>query len=275
MKGRLNIFWVGAVVVALGAVACDGSSDGGSVGILDWWKQGGEAEAIGKLLGVYKQRNPDVKIVDSSVDGSALARAAIRSRITDGNPPDTFQANGGWDLMAWVLVNGHDEGQSSMQELDPAMLDWIDKVPESVLTSVSYKDKVYGVPLNIHRLNTFFYNKEVFTNVGVNVGDLTTLDKLFEAAEKSQGVQRATAAGHSGRAAITPIAMGFKQPRATWRPTTPGRWRCCSSGTFPWPPVSAVRSTVKLFTDPRASSDPEMEMVIAQALDDFRRLVSY
>ena len=269
MKGRLNIFWVGVVVVALGAVACDGSSDGGSVEILDWWKQGGEAEAIGKLLGVYKQRNPDVKIVDSSVDGSALARAAIRSRITDGNPPDTFQANGGWDLMAWVLVNGHDEGQSSMQELDPAMLDWMDKVPESVLTSVSYKDKVYGVPLNIHRLNTFFYNKEVFTNVGVNVGDLTTLDKLFEAAEMVKAYNEA----HSDAPPITPIAMGFKQTQGDM--ATDDTW---TLALLFFENILAARlggtDYVKLFTEPKPH-DPDMEIVIAKALDDFRRLVSY
>ena len=120
MKSSVNIFRVAGV----GAGGAGGGRPAterptrGSIEILDWWKQGGEAEAIGALLDVYKQRNPGVKIVDSSVDGSALARAAIRSRISDGNPPDTFQANGGWDLMAWVLFNGHDAGQTQLQELD-------------------------------------------------------------------------------------------------------------------------------------------------------------
>jgi len=267
---RFNIFRaVGVVLVALGAVACDGSSDGGSIEILDWWKQGGEADAIGKLLGVYKQRNPEVKIVDSSVDGSALARAAIRSRITDGNPPDTFQANGGWDLMAWVLVNGHDEGQSSMQELDPAMLDWIDQVPESVLTSVSYKDKVYGVPLNIHRLNTFFYNKDVFDRVDVHIGDLTTLDKLFEAAEMVKAYSQA----HPDAPPITPIAMGFKQTQGDM--ATDDTW---TLALLFFENILAARlgptDYIKLFTEPKPH-DPDMEIVIAKALDDFRRLVSY
>ena len=162
MKSGVNLFRVsGVVLVALAGQACSGGpNEKGSIEILHWWKQGGEAEAIGALLDVYKKQNPGVKIVDSSVDGSALARAAIRSRISDGNPPDTFQANGGWDLMAWVLYNGHDADQTQLQELDAS--DWKNVVPDPVLTSVSYKGKVYGVPLNIHRVNTFFYNKKVF-----------------------------------------------------------------------------------------------------------------
>ena len=72
--GRLNIFRGGRRCWwrwrARGLL--DGAPDSGSIEILHWWKQGGEAEAIGALLDVYKQRNPDVKIVDSSVDGSAL-----------------------------------------------------------------------------------------------------------------------------------------------------------------------------------------------------------
>src|SRR4029079_4094698 len=107
MRGRFNIIRVvGVVLVALAGVACSGATEKSSIEILDWWKQGGEAEAIGALLDVYKQRNPGVKIVDSSVDGSALARANIRSKISDGDPPDTFQAHGGRGPVDVVTHNG-------------------------------------------------------------------------------------------------------------------------------------------------------------------------
>src|SRR4029079_14190019 len=102
-------------------------------------------------------------------------------RISDGNPPDTFQANGGWDLMAWVLYNDHDAGLTQLQQLDPS--DWMGQVPPPVLDSVRYKGAVYAVPLTIHRVNTFFYNKKVFADAGIQVETLTSLAKVFEAAE--------------------------------------------------------------------------------------------
>jgi glucose/mannose transport system substrate-binding protein len=242
-----------------------------SVNLFHWWKQGGEAEAIGALLDLYEQRNPDVKIVDSSVDGSALARAAIRSKISDGSPPDTFQANGGWDLMAWVLYNGHDADQTQLQELDSS--DWMDAVPESVLTSVSYKGKVYGVPLNIHRVNTFFYNKAVFDNAGVRIEDLTTLDDVFVAADKVEAYNEQQRQINANFLPITPIAMGFRQTQGDM--ATDDTWTLALlffenilvahlGGPDYW----------KLFTEPKPN-DPAMEIVMAQALDDFRRLVSY
>src|SRR6185295_9932939 len=58
MRGRFNIIQVvGVVLVALAGVACSGATEKSSIEILDWWKQGGEAEAIGALLDVYKQQN--------------------------------------------------------------------------------------------------------------------------------------------------------------------------------------------------------------------------
>jgi glucose/mannose transport system substrate-binding protein len=276
MRSSVNLFrGAGVVLVALAALAgpaCSGgANEKGSIEILHWWKQGGEAEAIGKLLDLYKQQNPGVKIVDSSVDGSALARAAIRSKVSDGDPPDTFQANGGWDLMAWVLYNGHDAGQTQLQALDSS--EWMTAIPEPVLTSVSYKDKIYGVPLNIHRVNTFFYNKDVFNRAGVQIEDLTTLDDVFRAAEMIKAYNQQQLQLNKDALPITPIAMGFKQTQGDM--ATDDTWTLAllffenilvahlGGGDY-W----------KLFTEPKPD-DPDMEIVMAQALDDFRRLVSY
>jgi glucose/mannose transport system substrate-binding protein len=262
-----------AMVLAVAVSACSEGGSTGSVEILDWWKQGGEAQAIGALLDLFKQRNPSVKIVDSSVDGSALARAAIRTKISDGNPPDTFQANGGWDLMAWVLYNGHDAGQTQLQALDAAALD-LGNVPAPVLDTVSYKDrdadkdKVYAVPLNIHRVNTFFYNTQVFEDVGLQVEDLTTLDKLFEAAEAIKAYN-----ARSGRAPITPFAMGFRQTEGDM--ASDDTWTLALL-FFENILVAQLGPTQyeQLFRDPHPG-DAQTEQDMAMALENFRRLVSY
>jgi len=278
MRFRFNLFRVvGVALVALvvSTSACSGgSNDDGSLEILHWWKQGGEADAIRALLDMYEQRNPGVKIVGGSgVDGSAQARAAIRSKITDGSPPDTFQANGGWDLMAWVLYNGHDAGLSQMQTLDRSTLDWVDQVPPSVLESVSYKDEVYAVPLNIHRVNTLFYNKAVFERVGIDVQQLTTLDKLFEAAEMVKVYNQQQLALDRDAPQITPIAMGFRKTEGP--NATDDTW---TLALLFFENILVARlngdNYKALFTDPKPGT-PETEIVMANALADFRELVSY
>ncbi|HMF42972.1 MAG TPA: hypothetical protein VKQ32_20005, partial [Polyangia bacterium] len=120
--------------------ACSGgATQTSSVEIVHWWKQGGEAQAIAALLAEFEKENPTVKIIDGSVEGGSVeARNVIRSRMSEGIPPDTFQANGGWDLMAWVLYNGVNAQQTKMQTIDDFAQDWIGHVPEGVRNSVSY-----------------------------------------------------------------------------------------------------------------------------------------
>ncbi|HXU01977.1 MAG TPA: ABC transporter substrate-binding protein [Polyangia bacterium] len=260
-------------VLALAAPACSDSNESSSIEILHWWKQGGEAEAIGALLDYFKQQYPGVAIVDSSVDGSSLARAAIRSKISDGIPPDTFQANGGWDLMGWVLYNNHDAGQSYMQELPASALEWTQYVPEPVLQSVSYNGKVYAVPLNIHRVNTFFYNKKVFEDVGIHADQLTTLDDLFDAAEAVKQYNLSKQQLDPTTPPITPIAMGFKQTEGDM--ATDDTWTLALA-FFENILVARMGGDqyAAYFADPKPGNDA-MEQLMASALADFRKLVSY
>ncbi len=273
MRPRFNLFVALSLVGALAVPACSDSNDRGSVSILHWWKQGGEADAIGALLDLYKRQNPGVGIVDMSVDGSALARSAISSKISEGSPPDTFQANGGWDLMAWVLVDGPSAGSSRVEELDPVALDLVGKVPGPVLDTVSYNGKVYGVPLNIHRVNTFFYNKEVFARVGLDVTKMDTLDKLFDAAETIKRYNEDQKTIDVNAPQITPIAMGYRQTEGDM--ASDDTWTLALL-FFENILVARLHGSdyTKLFTEPKPN-DMDTEIVMANALDDFRRLVSY
>ena len=269
MRVRANFFFRKAWVVVAAALAISACSGGpgqtGSVEILHWWKQGGEADAIGALLGEFKRQYPGVKIVDASVDGSSLARAAIRNRMSMGLPPDTFQANGGWDLMAWVLDNGQSQMrdlESAAQELGAPPLDWIKNVPPQVLDSVSYKGKVYAVPLNIHRVNTFFYNIERFKRFGIDPSTLTSLDAMFAAAETIRQMD----------SQIVPIALGF---RATLgEGATNDNWTLALV-FFENLLVARIGGEAyrDLFLNPQPGD--AFSPVMSDALADFRRLVSY
>jgi len=215
MRPSFKIFsgaWAGlALAVGLGLSGCsDGTKETSSIEIVDWWTEGGEAQAIAALLAEFKKENPSVTIVDSSVDGgSTAARNVIRSRMGQNNPPDTFQANGGWDLMAWVVYNNKNAGLSKMQKIDDDARDWIDNVPHAVRDSVSYAEPgdvphVYAVPLNIHRLNTLFYNKAVLERFKIDPAGLTSLDALFAAAETIKQMDPQ----------ISPFALGYGEKQS-------------------------------------------------------------
>jgi glucose/mannose transport system substrate-binding protein len=181
-----------AVACALGAAACsDAEAPNRSVQIMHWWNAGGEKEAIDALLGEFEKRHPSIEIIDASVGGgSTEQRDTLATLFNQGPLPDTFQANGGWSLMAWVLYDPNDVGSTKLAQIDDLADEWRHVVPPEVLASVSFPPgppgpdtHQYAVPLNIHRLNTLFYNKDLFAKAGVDPADLTDLPALFHAAD--------------------------------------------------------------------------------------------
>jgi glucose/mannose transport system substrate-binding protein len=200
-------------IAGLAAVpACsDDSADKGSVEIIHWWNQGGEEQAISALLAEFRRQYPSIGIVDGSVEGGSFeARATIADRMNKADPPDTFQANGGWSLMEWVLYNEDDADKSKMAPIDDVAADWMDLVPPKVLDSVSYTDPdpikgthIYAVPLNIHRLNTLFYNKAIFEDLAINPQEWTQLSDLFDAAAAIRNQKQ-----------IAPFALGYGEKQS-------------------------------------------------------------
>ncbi len=197
--------WILSVAFAAGLVGgCEGSEPTrANVEIIDWWVNAGEAPALSALIDLFEAQHPDQRVINTALATSTDARKRIAERMVVRHPPETFQANGGWDLLAWVLTNNVDEEGTSMAELDSSA-DWAAAIPEPVLETVRVGSNIYAVPLNIHRVNTLFFNRKVFIDHGVPVptgGSLATLDDLFALAE--------TLRAH-GLAA--PIALGMRAP---------------------------------------------------------------
>jgi glucose/mannose transport system substrate-binding protein len=270
MRSSFKLILVGGALAALAPPACsDGKAQTGSVEIVHWWNQGGEAEAISALLAEVSRQYPSIGVLDGSVEGGSYeARAVIASRMSEGNPPSTFQANGGWGLMDWVLYNGKDAKLTKMDPIDDVADDWRYVVPDRVLDSVSYgppgDEHVYGVPLNIHRLNTLFYNKALFAEIEIDPADLDTLEDLFTAAAKikqfSQDNQRP----------IAPIALGYGD-KQTWtlalvffENLLVGREQVGGEPGALYKQLFEAPATFDAFS-------PD----VTYALEDFRRLISY
>jgi len=169
----------------------------GDAEILSWWVSRGESEALRALLGVFRRSHPNASFVNAAVSGTPIARQQLRSRMTRGQPPDTFQVHGGTDLFSWV---GHGTVRERMEPLDFLFSSegWAAAFPPDVLELVTHSGRIYAVPVDIHRINTLFYNESTLTECGL--APPVTLDELHEVA----GTLRARG--------IVPFSIGYKDP---------------------------------------------------------------
>jgi glucose/mannose transport system substrate-binding protein len=184
MKLKFGIASTALPLILATMVGCGSDDSGGTdttvkkLEVYSWLVSGAEGTALENLFKVLEDRVPGINIVNAAQGRSDEARKELPMRMAAGNPPDSFQAIGGADLGEWVKKN-------SLEPLD-AIADaegWRGAFG-SVLDSVTKDGHIYGVPLNLERDNTLFYNKNVLSAAGVDPATLSTPDGWFAAAEK-------------------------------------------------------------------------------------------
>lgn len=207
-----------STVALLTAVACgsndDAKTDGAggttsttqNVEIFSWWVAPGEAEAFAALVNLNKQLHPGARVFNAAADSGNDARALLAQRLSDNKPPDLFQQNA-HDIASFLAANPGTlaslddflEGQGLDQAIQP-----------DVLKDVTVDGHVYGMPVNIHRENSLFYNKQLFEENGVTAP--TSTSELLEtcAALKAAGVTPIATAyqGWILRIMFNSLAMG-------------------------------------------------------------------
>jgi len=166
------------------------------VEIFSWWTGAGEAAGLEGLIQLFKEKHPDIEVINAAVAGGAgtNAKAVLASRMSGGNPPDTFQVHAAHELLdTWVAADKM-EPLNFLYEQEG----WYDVFPKGLVEMMSKDGNVYSVAVNIHRGNVVFYNKKIFDEN--NITPPTTFDEFFTVAEtlKAKG--------------ITPLALGDKEP---------------------------------------------------------------
>jgi glucose/mannose transport system substrate-binding protein len=161
--------------------------------IFSWWTNGGEATGLDAMYEVYRKANPGVEIVNATVAGGAgtNAKTVLKTRLQGGQPPDSWQVHAGKELVSYV-----DAGQ--MEPLTQFFgSEGLDKVmPKLLLDQITYQNEIWSVPVNIHRSNVLWYNKNLLAEH--NLTPPKTLDELAAAAEALKGK------------GVTPLAVGGK-----------------------------------------------------------------
>lgn len=174
---RILTAFVLAAMLLLGCVAQAFASETTEIEIFTRFADGASKAFFDELAAAYTEANPNVKITVTSADNQNY-KQEINVRLASNDTPDIFFAWSG--VYAQNFVDG-----GRALDLTPYLeqdADWATRVMPSQWGPFTYDGKTYGVPI-IMDGKTFYYNKAIFTELGLNVPEnweefMAVLDKL-------------------------------------------------------------------------------------------------
>jgi glucose/mannose transport system substrate-binding protein len=168
------------------------TTSGKQVEVFSWWTGGGEAAGLDAMIKIFKENYPDVEFINSAVAGGAgtNARAVLATRLSQNQPPDSWQGHAGQELIGTYVKDQKIEPLNFLYDEEG----WLDVMPETLIPLISQDGNIYSVPVNIHRANVLWTNPALLEANGVTVP--TTLDEWFAAMDTLQA------------AGVQPLAMG-------------------------------------------------------------------
>ena len=165
----------------LGAATEPPAAASGEVEIFSWWVGGGEAAGLTAMTKVFATEYPDIEFVNAAVAGGSgtNARAVLATRLQAGDPPDSWQAHAGQEIIGTYVA------ADQVAPLDDfyAQSGFADVLPETLIPLISQDGHPYSVPVNIHRSNVMWYNPTVLSDAGVDAVP-ATWDEFFAACDK-------------------------------------------------------------------------------------------
>jgi glucose/mannose transport system substrate-binding protein len=145
--------------------SCANDTPVAKVEIYSWWVSGAEQDALAAVLSDFTTKNPSLSVTNAAAQNALSAQHELQNRIAEGNPPDTFQVNGGAELRQYVMS----ATPSPLEPLDSLATQqaWQHYMPSEVIGAVTFGAHIYAVPVDIARVNALFYNKHVFKQYGL------------------------------------------------------------------------------------------------------------
>lgn len=164
------------------------------VEVFSWWTGGGEAAGLDAMIKIFQAKYPTIEFINAAVAGGAgtNARAVLATRLQANNPPDSWQAHAGQEIIGTYVAANQIEALNFLYEQNG----WLAVMPESLIPLISKDGKIYSVPVNIHRANVMWYNPAVLSANGIDPASLTSMDAWFAAMDKLK------------TAGVIPLAMG-------------------------------------------------------------------
>lgn len=164
------------VLLFVGLLATPSLMAKGEVEVLHYWTSGGEAKSVAVLKELLEKEGFSWK--DFAVAGGAgeNATTVLKTRVLSGNPPAAAQIKGP-AIQEW----GDTGGLANIDSVAKAG-NWDKLLPGVVSDVMKYEGNYVAVPVNVHRVNWLWANKEVFKKSKAKIP--TTWDEFFVAAEK-------------------------------------------------------------------------------------------
>ena len=166
----------------------------------NWWTSPGESAALSALVNVFIKQYPNTAVMPTSVVGGAgySMLGVVKPLVTAGQAPDSFQMHAGYEGVPYYKAG----------LLEPVDDIWASENLASVIPGVvqemnKFDGHYYSVPVDIHRVNIVWYNKELLDNNKIDVTTLTDWEAFFEACDKlkAAGVKYPIQLGESWTAA--------------------------------------------------------------------------
>ncbi|QRF24789.1 carbohydrate ABC transporter substrate-binding protein [Alicyclobacillus sp. TC] len=166
----------------------------GKLEIFSWWTGVASSKALKALIHVFNEKYPHVQVINEAVAGGAgsNAHAVLASRMTNNNPPGTFQVHAGnGSLYSWVQAGDLDSLNNLYQSQG-----WLNKYPKSLLNLITFNGNIYAVPVDMQRANVLWYNPSIFKKY--NLTPPTTFSQFFQDAKvlKAHGITPLALANH-------------------------------------------------------------------------------
>jgi glucose/mannose transport system substrate-binding protein len=213
--------------------------------VFSWWTTAGEHKGLEELFKAFTAANPNVEIIDAAVAGGAgsNAQAALQTRLSANQPPDSWQSHTGAELRARYVDPGYCETITDLY----AEQGYADVFPQGVIDQVTVDGEQYLVPVGVHRGNGMFFNKQVLADNGIEEpSNDWTIDDFWAAADtlKAAGIP-ALALGSKDTFAVLQLfentllgALGPENYVSVW------------TGDFGWDSAevtTAIENTAKFF----------------------------
>lgn len=183
-----------------------------------WWTSAGEQNAIDTLVDLFSKKYPDITVVPTPVlsqgagGGGLTLFNLVKPMVFAKEAPDAFQIHAGYETKIFV-----DAGL-----LEPVDNIWQSEnlsktVPVIIQKMCQFQGEYYSVPIDIHRTNVIWYNQRLIDENNINVLELNTWDKFFEACDdlRASGVNypiqmgRTWTAQHTFDQIIASIGIDF------------------------------------------------------------------
>ena len=148
--------------------------------IFSWWTTGGEEAGLQQLFDAFSAQYPNVEIINAAVAGGAgsNAQVALQTRLSGGQPPDSWQSHHGAELFNLYVEPGYCQPLTAIWESEG----WTGVFPQGLVDQLTFDGDPYLVPVGVHRGNVMFYNTQVLADNGLEVGDELTVEQYLEMA---------------------------------------------------------------------------------------------